>query len=144
MENMKLTNVHLKNIKFNDPFWNRYIDLVDDVILPFQWELINDNVEGAEKSYCMKNFRIACGDEEGKHQGMVFQDTDVAKCMKMLYKVKRKLFYTNILIVLFAILFSIFFILKFKVFIFFSLIKQCITNLILYFFYFKHFFAILN
>ena len=82
MESRRLTNVSLKDIKINDSFWNKYIGLVDDVILPFQWELINDKVEGAEKSYCIQNFRVACGDEEGTHQGMVFQDTDVAKWLE--------------------------------------------------------------
>ncbi|MEY8354810.1 beta-L-arabinofuranosidase domain-containing protein [Lachnospiraceae bacterium 54-53] len=82
MDAGKLTTVELKNILIDDPFWNRYIELVDDVILPFQWELINDNVEGAEKSYCIRNFRIACGDETGEHKGMVFQDTDVAKWLE--------------------------------------------------------------
>ncbi|WP_077611143.1 glycoside hydrolase family 127 protein [Clostridium sp. Marseille-P2415] len=82
MDANKLTTVELKNITMNDPFWNRYIDLVDQVILPFQWELINDHVEGAEKSYCIRNFRIACGDEKGEHKGMVFQDTDVAKWLE--------------------------------------------------------------
>ena len=91
MESMKLTNVDLKDIKINDKFWNKYIGLVDDVILPFQWELINDNVDGAEKSYCIQNFRIACGDEEGKHQGMVFQDTDVAKWIEAVaYSLSKK------------------------------------------------------
>lgn len=82
MDAGKLTTVDLKSIIINDPFWNRYIDLVDHVILPFQWELINDQVEGAEKSYCIRNFRIACGDEKGDHKGMVFQDTDVAKWLE--------------------------------------------------------------
>ncbi len=82
MDGGKLTTVDLKSIIINDPFWNRYIDLVDHVILPFQWELINDQVEGAEKSYCIRNFRIACGDEKGDHKGMVFQDTDVAKWLE--------------------------------------------------------------
>ncbi len=82
MEAGKLTNVDLKNIKINDSFWSRYIDLVDEVILPFQWELINDHVEGAEKSYCIRNFRIACGDETGEHNGAVFQDTDAAKWLE--------------------------------------------------------------
>lgn len=82
MEKNKLNNVALKDIKIDDDFWNKYTELVDDVILPFQWDLINNNVEGAEKSYCIQNFRIACGDMEGKHQGTVFQDTDVAKWLE--------------------------------------------------------------
>ena len=75
----KLSNVPLCKINIQDSFWNKYIDIVDDVILPFQWELINDKVEGAEKSYCIQNFRIAAKEMEGEHRGMPFQDTDVAK-----------------------------------------------------------------
>ncbi|MGN1140300.1 MAG: glycoside hydrolase family 127 protein [Oliverpabstia sp.] len=82
MNNKRLTNVPLDKINIKDTFWNKYIDLVDDVILPFQWELINDRVEGAEKSYCIQNFRVACKEIEGTHQGNVFQDTDVAKWLE--------------------------------------------------------------
>lgn len=78
----KLKDVDLGKMRINDPFWNRYIDLVDNVILPFQWELINDKVEGATKSYCIRNFRIASGLEEGEHQGTIFLDTDAAKWLE--------------------------------------------------------------
>lgn len=78
----KLHSIDLKNIKINDSFWNTYISLVDEVILPFQWDLMNDKVEGAEKSHCIQNFKIACGLEKGSHKGMVFQDTDLAKWLE--------------------------------------------------------------
>lgn len=80
-ENM-LRNVKLNHIQIHDSFWNKYIGLVEEVILPFQWELINDRVEGAEKSGCIRNFRIAAGEIAGEHEGMVFQDTDVAKWLE--------------------------------------------------------------
>lgn len=82
MEKNRLQNIQLGGIRIHDAFWDRYINLVEDVILPFEWELINDRVPGAEKSYCMHNFRVACGLEESEHQGMVFQDTDVAKWLE--------------------------------------------------------------
>lgn len=82
MSKKRLTNVPLEKINIKDVFWNKYIDLVDDVILPFQWELINDRVEGAEKSYCIHNFHVACKDIEGEHRGAPFQDTDVAKWLE--------------------------------------------------------------
>lgn len=72
----------MKNVVIDDHIWNKYINLVREVILPFQWDLINDQVPGAEKSYCMRNFRIANGLEEGAHMGAVFQDTDVAKWLE--------------------------------------------------------------
>lgn len=78
----KMDEVSLRKIQINDEYWNKYIPLVEKVILPFQWELINDRVEGAEKSYCIRNFKIAGGKEEGEHRGMVFQDTDVAKWLE--------------------------------------------------------------
>lgn len=78
----KLRNVPLNKISIKDSFWNKYIDIVDEVILPFQWELINDRVEGAEKSYCIHNFRVAAKEIEGTHKGMPFQDTDVAKWLE--------------------------------------------------------------
>jgi uncharacterized protein len=91
MENKKLQNVPLVDVKIKDVFWNKYIDLVDEVIIPFQWELINDNVEGAEKSYCIQNFRIASGREKGNHQGVLFQDTDVAKWLETVaYSLQKK------------------------------------------------------
>ncbi|MDE7013243.1 MAG: glycoside hydrolase family 127 protein, partial [Kineothrix sp.] len=82
MNRRMLRSVALDKVRIDDAFWNKYINLVEDVILPFQWELINDRVEGAEKSYCIRNFRIAGGSQEGGHKGMVFQDTDVAKWLE--------------------------------------------------------------
>ncbi|MCX7658740.1 MAG: glycoside hydrolase family 127 protein, partial [Oscillospiraceae bacterium] len=79
---IKLNSIDLKNIRIDDAFWNTYINLVDEVILPFQWDLMNDRVDGAEKSHCIQNFKIACGLEKGGHQGMVFQDTDLAKWLE--------------------------------------------------------------
>jgi len=51
-------------------------------MLPFQWEVLNDTVPDAEKSHCIANFRIAAGLQSGKHFGMVFQDSDLAKWLE--------------------------------------------------------------
>lgn len=82
MERHKLKSVALNNICIHDLFWSKYIDLVEDVILPFQWEMINDQVKGAEKSYCIQNFRTVVEKNGDTHKGMVFQDTDVAKWLE--------------------------------------------------------------
>ncbi|MDQ0208756.1 glycoside hydrolase family 127 protein [Alkalicoccobacillus murimartini] len=66
-------------VSVNDVFWNRYIDLVKDKVIPYQWEALNDRVEGAAPSHAIKNFKIAAGDAEGEFHGFVFQDSDVAK-----------------------------------------------------------------
>ncbi|MBW7457405.1 hypothetical protein K0U00_25515, partial [Paenibacillus sepulcri] len=61
-----------------DDFWSDYIRLVREVVVPYQWEVLNDRVPGAAPSGAIRNYRIAAGDEEGEFYGMVFQDSDVA------------------------------------------------------------------
>lgn len=72
----------LKNVEINDGFWSRYISLIRDVVIPYQWEILNDNLEDVEPSHAIRNFRIAAGEEEGEFYGMVFQDSDVAKWLE--------------------------------------------------------------
>lgn len=79
---MKLEAVDLKRIKINDDFWNKHIKLVPDVILPYQWDAINDRIPEAQSSHCLENFRIAAGKKEGEYYGAVFQDTDIAKWLE--------------------------------------------------------------
>lgn len=71
--------VKLSNIRINDEFWGSYIKLVREQVIPYQWEALNDRVEGADKSYCIQNFRRAAGIEEGEFNGFVFQDSDLYK-----------------------------------------------------------------
>lgn len=80
MDHIKL--VDLKNVSIHDAFWSRYIGLVHDVVIPYQWELMNDRVPGVEKSRCIQNFKIAAGLEEGEFFGMPFQDSDLAKWLE--------------------------------------------------------------
>jgi DUF1680 family protein len=72
----------LKDIRIDDPFWNRYITLITRVVLPYQWEILNDRVPGAAPSYCLANFRIAAGDAEGERRGTCFQDSDAGKWLE--------------------------------------------------------------
>ena len=68
-------------------FMGRYEKLVSDVVIPYQERVLNDEIEGAEKSHAIENFRAAaqtlktgkCG---GEFYGMVFQDSDVAKWLE--------------------------------------------------------------
>ncbi|MEO3945128.1 beta-L-arabinofuranosidase domain-containing protein [Gorillibacterium sp. CAU 1737] len=68
--------------KIEDAFWSNYRSLVRDVVLPYQWEALNDRIPGAEKSYAVQNFKIAAGLEQGQFGGMVFQDSDIAKWLE--------------------------------------------------------------
>ena len=76
------SSISLKQIHVTDNFWNKYVHLVKDVIIPYQWDILNDRLEDVETSHCIENFRIAAGEKEGEFQGAVFQDTDVAKWLE--------------------------------------------------------------
>lgn len=73
--------------KPTDGFIMRYQKLIKDVVIPFQYEILCDQVEGAEKSHAVKNFINAAavlrGEDAGDgFYGMVFQDSDVAKWLE--------------------------------------------------------------
>ena len=56
--------------------------VVREQVIPYQWRALNDEVPGAEPSYAIENLRIAAGEKSGKFQGMIFQDSDVAKWLE--------------------------------------------------------------
>ncbi|NGZ73783.1 glycoside hydrolase family 127 protein [Saccharibacillus alkalitolerans] len=70
------------SVRLNDPFWSRYTDLVQNVVIPYQYEAIHDRAPGAEPSGAVRNFRIAAGQAEGEFVGWVFQDSDLAKWLE--------------------------------------------------------------
>lgn len=100
-------HIGLKNIEITDPFWKNEIELVRREVIPYQYEALNDRVEGAEKSYAIDNFvkagkiveKLRNGervpvypadkwhyhdgnaDPEAFH-GWVFQDSDVYKWLE--------------------------------------------------------------
>ncbi len=77
-----------------DPFWLRYRSLVRHEMIPYQWKVLNDEIDVRiererndpsipnEKSHALENFRIAAGIHEGHHYGWVFQDSDVYKWLE--------------------------------------------------------------
>ena len=99
----------LRSMQITDVFWKNEMELVRKEVIPYQWDALNDNVEGAAPSFCMRNFKIAGklnktkrelgsafeapkytfrGFEalpedpdnlEDKFYGFVFQDSDFAK-----------------------------------------------------------------
>ncbi len=71
-----------RDIHITDPLFGHYVDMIADVVLPYQWNILNDRVEGAERSHCLENFRIAAGEKTGDFYGTVFQDTDVYKWLE--------------------------------------------------------------
>ncbi|MFX4311937.1 glycoside hydrolase family 127 protein, partial [Enterobacter sp. 63] len=73
---MSIMEADLHTLKINDPFLGQYQQLVRDVVIPYQWDALNDRVTEAEPSHAITNFRIAAGLEKGEFYGMVFQDSD--------------------------------------------------------------------
>lgn len=80
--NSSVHPAQVRNVKIDSPFWNRVVNLVRDSVLPYEWAALNDQVEGAEPSHCLANLRIAAGEAQGEYQGMVFQDSDLAKWLE--------------------------------------------------------------
>ena len=99
----------LKKVKITDNFWKKEMELVRKEVIPYQWEALNDRVEGAAPSFCMRNYKRAgeikeqkkvLGSEykqeeypldtfetlpdeshqlDGRFYGFVFQDSDFSK-----------------------------------------------------------------
>lgn len=51
--------IDLRAVSITDPFWQRETELVRREVIPYQWDALNDRIPGAEKSWCMHNFRLA-------------------------------------------------------------------------------------
>lgn len=79
---MRAESLRLQNIRIDDGFWSKHVDLVRNAIIPYQWEAMNDRIPDAQSSHCLENFKIAAGLAEGDFYGAVFQDTDIAKWLE--------------------------------------------------------------
>lgn len=67
--------VSLRNIQITDDFWKNEMELVRKEIIPYQWEALNDRVEGAEPSFCMRNFKVAGRqNQERRDKGDAFEE----------------------------------------------------------------------
>lgn len=72
-------NMNNLKMKINDNFWTSKIEKMCKDIIPFQYEVLNDKLEGIPQSNAIENFKIAAGISKGEFAGMLFQDSDVAK-----------------------------------------------------------------
>ncbi len=74
-------------------FWRYYQDLVADVMLPYQYKVLNDSLDDPDiaKSHALENFRIAAGKSKDEFYGCPFQDSDTAKWLEAVaYSLMRK------------------------------------------------------
>jgi DUF1680 family protein len=84
---MKVANqISLNALKPGNGFIGKYQRLVKDVVIPYQHDVLCDQVEGAEKSHVLQNFinagKALRGEENDGFYGMVFQDSDAAKWLE--------------------------------------------------------------
>lgn len=78
----KMLQISVKNYK-PDGFIKKYQELVNNVMIPYQYKVLKDEVDGVAKSGAIDNFinagKSLRGEKHGDFYGMVFQDSDVAK-----------------------------------------------------------------
>ena len=75
-------NPDLHHVHLTGGFLAEYQRVVRDEAMPYQWKVLNDQIEGVEKSGAIENFRIAAGESENKYYGTCFQDSDVGKWLE--------------------------------------------------------------
>ena len=69
------TPLSLRNMQIKDPFWKGEMELVRTEVIPYQWNALNDRVEGAAPSFCMRNFKVAGKlNRQRREQGEAFQE----------------------------------------------------------------------
>ncbi|MDR1688122.1 MAG: glycoside hydrolase family 127 protein [Clostridiales bacterium] len=76
---MKLTNTAITG-----DFFKKYYSLIINELMPYQWDVLNDKTDAAEKSHAIENIKIAAGASKGEFSGMLFQDSDFAKWLEAL------------------------------------------------------------
>ncbi len=97
-------HLELDCVRIDDKFWSKEIELVRKEVIPYQYNALNDNIPGAQKSYSIENFIKAAkivqnikenkkvetypadkweytdeNCDENAFHGWVFQDSDVYK-----------------------------------------------------------------
>ncbi len=71
----------------SEGFIKREQELIKNTVIPYQYSILNDSMDGVEQSHAIKNFENAAGllsgdNSCGGFKGMVFQDSDVAKWLE--------------------------------------------------------------
>ncbi|MBR1912959.1 MAG: glycoside hydrolase family 127 protein [Treponema sp.] len=86
-----IKTISLDKTSVTDDFWNKRMEIVRTQMIPYQWKALNDQIPGAEPSWCIRNFRLAAqiasgraqgSVEHSEHKGFVFQDSDLYKWLE--------------------------------------------------------------
>ena len=76
--------VPLQKVKVTDPFWGGRQETVRNRAIAYQWDALNDRFPDVPPSYVISDLIKAGGSEKGDFQGMIFQDSDLAKWLETL------------------------------------------------------------
>ncbi len=76
---MKQQALELRNIRLSGGFWLKKTRLVADVMLPYQWKALNDQIPDAEPSHALENFRLVARGAKGQFTGTLSQNSNEAK-----------------------------------------------------------------
>ena len=79
--------IDVKRFESTEGFIYQYQKLIKEVVIPYQYAVLHDQVEGVEKSHVVANFENAAKAVRGEDigdgfYGMVFQDSDAAKWLE--------------------------------------------------------------
>jgi len=84
----------VSDFEITDHFWSNMMEKVRTKVIPYQWKALNDQIQDADPSFCIKNFRVAAEitqknltaveerKKAGSFNGEVFQDSDLAKWLE--------------------------------------------------------------
>ena len=83
----KLLSADLNLFKADSSFVGKFQKLISETVIPYQYKVLCDEVEGATESHVIKNFQDAARALKGEEpaegfRGMVFQDSDAAKWLE--------------------------------------------------------------
>jgi len=54
-----LQTPEIKDVEIKDQFWSKYVEIIRDVVVYYQWEILNDLVDIPVKSHAINNFKSA-------------------------------------------------------------------------------------
>jgi len=69
----------MMKVQISGGFWKEKRRIAADIIIPYQWKVLSDQVSGVKNSHALENLKIASGETTGTVEGFPFQDTDAAK-----------------------------------------------------------------
>ena len=74
--------ITLKQVRLRDTFFSPVQQVVMETMIPYQEKVLHDEIPNIKQSHVIHNFQIAAGEIQGKYEGRVFQDSDLAKWLE--------------------------------------------------------------